>query len=87
MLFRSKRESGRRTFIPLDSNALGFIADNLGMDIIDLLKMRPARPEAFPDFMSKADFYQRLQDTPDFAPMGDPVFTLTQAPRIQSWTR
>ena len=77
-----KRGPGRGTYIPLDSLALSFITNELDKDILDLLKMRPARPTLIPDFMSRADFYQKLQDIPDFAPMGDPVFTQTQATRI-----
>lgn len=83
LTLKTKKEGPNKgTAIPIDSKALCFIADALDMDIITLLKMRPEKKRAIPSFMSLADFYQKLQDIPDFAPMGDPVFTLTQAPQL-----
>jgi len=81
LTLKTKKEGPNKgTTIALDSKALCFIADALDIDIITLLKMRPKKQRPSPSFMSMADFYQKLQDIPDFAPMGDPIFTLSFSP-------
>jgi len=71
---------GKRTCVIMDSQALCFIDDKLGIGIIELLRMRPERKRD--GYMSLADFYQTFESIPDFAPMGDPIFTTAQAPRF-----
>jgi hypothetical protein len=73
----------KRSAILMDSKALIFVADTLGMELVDLLKMRePAKPTVKAAFMPLSDFYGMRDSIPEFAPMGDPVFQLTSAPQF-----
>ena len=71
----------RRSTIRMDANALCFIADKLGMELVDLLKkVEPRKPKA--GYMPLDEFVELRDSIPEFAPMGDPVFQLTSAPRL-----
>ncbi|BCS89990.1 hypothetical protein [Pseudodesulfovibrio sediminis] len=74
---------GKRTCIHIDANGLSFIADRLNMELVDLLKSTDTEAKGRASYMSLGDFHQMHDNIPDFSPMGDPVFSLTQAPEMR----
>lgn len=75
------RGRSKRSTIRMDANALAYIADQLDKELPDLLKM--VAPKDKPKGYMPLDEFIELRDSiPEFAPMGDPVFQLTSAPRV-----
>lgn len=73
---------GRETSIILDVKAVSFITDTLHMKLENVLRLTRFSKRKPAPFMSLAEFAERLDNTPEFAPLGDPVFHLTTAPRL-----
>lgn len=72
------RGYGREASIQLDNLAQVFIADTLGMDLIDLLKEAAPTNRVGGGYISQAELAQWFDEIPDGTVFGDPVFSMMQ---------
>jgi len=66
---------GNATAIMINNLCLCFIADKLDLNIIDLVRLSEPTRHKREGMMSVADFLQKIEDMPDFTPVGDPIFS------------